>query len=293
MKKFWITLLVLALVGTALATAGFFLGASTNFYFDRSGFHMVKPGEGEKQENMRLEEFGEVKIDTASAHIEIIEGDSYGIYIENNGSVKCEYRVKNGVLHVEQPHMFGVFLFNWRSGTDIIKVYVPKGKTLQKADVDFASGKLDINGVGCDDIDVDMASGKSNISNLRAGKVKITYTSGTATLENVTADNAKFEYMSGGLKMNGVTLKKLDIESTSGNADIEGAINGDIDIDMMSGSVKMALDTPEKSFSKKIDKLSGSVKINGEQAHTEKDGSAPYELDIDITSGSVNIDFKK
>ena len=293
MKKLWITLLIITVVGLCLWTAGFFLGAATNFYFDFEGFHVIEAGSGEIQEDMNLPEFTEIKIDSSSAHIEVVEGEKYGIYIENNITGKSHYSVDNGVLNVRQPNAIGFFMFNWLSSTDVIKIYLPKDAVLNKADVDFASGKFEIKSIDCDDINVDMASGKIILTDLKSNKIRITYASGTTTLDNVTANDAKFEFVSGSLNARNINFKKIALDLTSGNADVSGVINGDIEIDMTSGNVKMDIDAPENNFSKKIDKMSGSVIINGNSVDTQYDKNAPYEIDVDITSGGVKIDFTK
>ena len=173
-------------------------------------------------------------------------------------------------------------------------------------EVSVTSGSLQISGGDLSMVDVTSSSGyavledltvgdcvrtaglngKYTLQNLQANALELTGTSGDIRIENCRANTLSTQYVSGELKGIGLETAGLDVFATSGTIDLEGAFSGKNILKTTSGTIRFQTSLPEDSYQCSVSTISGKA-----QAGRSGSASAPNQLDIRTTSGSVEYSF--
>ena len=296
MKKFWMVLLILAVVGIVLMACGFSLGAYTNLSLDRNGLNY---GGAEKMIDVNETNIGqitEIDIDMAAANVEIIPGPDYGYEIHSTRNNPITHKFENGKLTISQNLSFSwrLFSFNFDFSHDSVKIYLPPEAFMQNVSVRTASGKIYLSSMNCDRFNLSSSSGKIDAKDVTATDFSANCTSGKVSLDSVKADRFNLVLTSGQLTANNINSGTLSATLTSGSAKLSGQFLGSTNISMTSGSVNMDIDGKREDYRTSASTVSGSVRVNGEKLNDQdRNSSAPYSLNVDVISGGVRINYAR
>ncbi|MDR0914345.1 MAG: DUF4097 domain-containing protein [Oscillospiraceae bacterium] len=292
-KKFRLICLVFAIVGICLATIGFLTGGNTQSYIDLNGIHFEK-FETQTISNNPIGEFYDIEIDVSSAKVSVLRGDDYKIEIENTAVPAISYKLEGKKLVVSQGKDFIWYLFFGGFTSNSVNIYVPEDAQINTVTSDMSAGSINVNDITCDYFYSNLTSGSVHINNVAATEFKSEMTSGSLTVDGLESDNMDVSLTSGKVEAKNVTTRELfNFDMTSGYMSLEGKLNGKIKSNITSGSADLFLQGNAADYSRVINVTSGSVKVNGlKQEGSFISPSAKNSVEIDMTSGSFNIQFE-
>lgn len=226
----------------------------------------------------------EINISSADTLIEIADVDKIIVEYTGDNRRSIKANLDGDKLVVEEDINFVVTFINWSFGDDEaeLKITLPR-KEYDDVKLNAASGKIDINGLICNDFDANSASGNMNYR-IFANDIKISTLSGCVELTNCTDRRAKSLNMtstSGDHSVSGFMTDKFALESMSGSISADG-ISGEGDIDITSGEIDLVYAQWDNELD--IDAVSGSVDVT-----LPADSGVIVELSA--TSGGVDVDL--
>ena len=292
MKKVWIIMLCVAVVGICLMVGGFVLGADTNIYISDNGLSFENENDIQVTSRHDIDTIVEIDVDTAAADIEVIPSDEYGFEIRGRS---LTYSFENGRLNIEQERrIFTWRLFGLYTENDSVKIYLPEDAYLESIHLKTSSGRINAEKLSANLLFIGVTSGKTVLQELNVSQFHATCTSGTLEIRDMTADSSNITMTSGGLTVTDIISNSFTADITSGNATLSGDFNGENNIKTTSGSIKMDLLDPKTEYSRFINVTSGSVYIDGhKETGTDSNTGADNSLVITVTSGNVRLNFGK
>ena len=310
-KTFWIVIACIFVLGVALTTAAFALGASGSAWYDRQGLHF---GQSERLEvsDTSTEPFQDIDIRLLDADVEIIVANNYGYEFSYTGTFEPKIEVRNGKLSVieqEDNWHINIFGWNWQNWVFYdrgaqLKVYVPRNATLNNVNLDMASGNTVFDGsqMSVKALECRSLSGNVKFADLKLEQLTLDVASGNVELKNVSALTGNINILSGWLHYSGAKLDSITLNMASGNLDLEGEVTKLLELRIISGDSKILLAGSKDDYSFELKKISGSVRVNGQRIDWNFDGPGTHSIpsstgrgghiEIDTTSGDVDINFK-
>ena len=253
----------------------------------------------DEQEYAGIDGKDEIKINTISAEVNILETDTdelsvhlYGEYSSKKGEIELEVRESGSgiTVTVKYPNG-GVTRMNMT-----LDVEIPAGY----------GGDLGIHGVSSDvELECeDMSFGELTVSTV-SGEIDLNTVSTSAVNASSTSGDLKGNIVSGKLGFNGIS-SKVDVSGLTSGANI-GTVSGnitlavekydDIKIDTTSGDVKIILEA-EDDFYVNFDSVSGDFEcdIPMKIVKQKRSGFEGYsaegydaEFNVDTVSGDLKI----
>lgn len=293
MKKSVIILSVAALAGVAAIAVGLALGAQTQFYVDKTGFHTAGKSTAETIREMDAEPFGDIEIDVGSSNIEILEADRYGYEVDCQNTNKMVCVNKDGRLAITQEGGFSLFRFNFSFKSSSIKVYIPRDTQLGNVSIADSSGNVVLKGLSCANLAVKATSGRTELFDTAADTITVEKSSGGIGLDNCAAPRFDLSLTSGSLKAGNIDSGQMKLKLTSGSAKIEGKLTGETEISVISGNVDLNIDGNKNDYNRDISVVSGNVRIDGDRVRDDDftNPAAKNSLRVDSTSGDITVNF--
>ncbi len=305
-KVLWIVIAGVFALGIVLAGVGLALGATGTAWIDRNGLHLgPRYAEALEVSDLDSESFSNIDVQLVEADVELIVSDSYGYEFAYHGTREPIVEVNGDTLRVvENPLEWGFQLFglwNFWDQDAVLKVYVPEDATFDSVTLHTASGETVLDGSNIDisQLDCKSASGDVKLSNLSLEWLYLDVASGNVTLKTVVATQADINMISGRLNCTGTEADSLTLNITSGDAFFEGKVVDELRLTMISGGANFELAGSENDYSFNIDRLSGDIRVNGRSVSEDSwpsssfnNGNGRGRVDIETTSGSVNINFR-
>jgi DUF4097 and DUF4098 domain-containing protein YvlB len=158
-----------------------------------------------------------------------------------------------------------------------------------------SSGNASLKNIQAAQIEMTLSSGRTDIENVTANSISLRTTSGNANINNCEADSFDIQLSSGTLRGNGIVSRQaFNARLRSGNTTLDGVFEGHTDIRSSSGTVRLTVDGRETDYSRSMSASSGTIRVNGDR-HTGSVSrpSAPYSIEINVSSGNVHLDFTK
>ena len=252
-------------------------------------FNKSKVYEINEQHEAELSGITLVKIKSSTNNIRAIESDDDLFYFIINGTIydlsliskkvkfeliktgnTLEFKESNGWMYVG----FGQYF----KGEIIIKV----PKTYEGSlDIDVSSGNVDVSLKNSfNELKLETSSGKITIDNIVSKSTNIETSSGQIAIANLNTGNTIINTSSGAVKITKLFSDNLTTHTSSGSIKIAELEAKDLDISTSSGSTN-------------IDKLvANDIKVNSSSGKVELGGSF-NKLNVDMSSGIVNIMSKK
>lgn len=205
------------------------------------------------------------------------EGDTIELIETSTGAMtkaqEMRWAVNGDTLTIDYGQWFSCLSLGRKS----LEVRIPQNyaQKLGTVDIDGASGRYNISGLGCESLKLKLASGEVDARNLTANDLRIDVASGQLDVEGRFADG-------------------VNVRTASGQTRVvcEDVCPSTVDVDIASGFVSVAV--PESSgFTAKVDKASGSFNSafpltqNGD-VYTAGNGNA--NVNVRLASGEFRID---
>lgn len=225
------------------------------------------------------------------AEIHIKKGEVLHVLAQN---VPEDYRVSysKGTLLVEDDNNNRIDFFS--SNKAVVTVEVPSDIYLNKIRIQSGSGKVFLDDVEGKDLILDSGSGRIVANRVNVEQTDIDSGSGRVEFNDSNLGKLSCDSGSGRITMNRVSSYDVIMESGSGSVVYKGDMKGRCNIRSGSGSISFTLNGEKDNYRIRVDKGSGSFKVDGV---SKKDGEFGNEIDgvllVNSGSGSVKINFVK
>lgn len=221
MKKRWITCIVFASLGTALALAGA-IGMKFNFSYYKRGelqtfdVQLSKEEYQDKIQSLKIiNYYGELNISTSDSASSL--SLSYTAYEENDVKFTIS---SNGLLSISKGRLLSMpnpwynpFGYFEKKGT--LDIVIPTSWAITDLSLDIRKGTITAQNLTIDNQKIELYSGKVQMDTLKGNRLEIRTYAGTVSIQNATFDElTKIKQSSGKVTMNQLFTKKLSFQAS-------------------------------------------------------------------------------
>lgn len=221
MKKRWITCIVFASLGTALALAGA-IGMKFDFSYYKRGelqtfdVQLSKEEYQDKIQSLKIiNYYGELNISTSDSASSL--SLSYTAYEENDVKFTIS---SNGLLSISKGRLLSMpnpwynpFGYFEKKGT--LDIVIPTSWTITDLSLDIRKGTITAQNLTIDNQKIELYSGKVQMDTLKGNRLEIKTYAGTVSIQNATFDElTKIKQSSGKVTMNQLFTKKLSFQAS-------------------------------------------------------------------------------
>lgn len=221
MKKRWITCIVFASLGTALALAGA-IGMKFDFSYYKRGelqtfdAQLSKEEYQDKVQSLKIiNYYGELNLSTSDSASSL--SLSYTAYEENDVKFTIS---SNGLLSISKGRLLSMpnpwynpFGYFEKKGT--LDIIIPTSWTITDLSLDIRKGTITAQNLTIDNQKIELYSGKVQMDTLKGNRLEIKTYAGTVSIQNATFDElTKIKQSSGKVTMNQLFTKKLSFQAS-------------------------------------------------------------------------------
>lgn len=241
-----------------------------------------------------------IKVDVGSVSTTIIPEDRANLRAEYEGKQKLSVKENGDEVEVSLKGKWFNW-FNWGPSKSKLKLYIPEDYD-QDMLIDLGSGNLNFSGssknkpMKLEKLSVDIGSGNMNLTNLEVKELYQDVSSGNVNIDFIKTEKGIFDVSSG----------NLDIDHYSGGiaADVSSGRLA-VQVDKLTDSIKMDISSglvdlnlpDDADFTLNGDVSSGKIscdlplkdQVQNKDMIQGKHGSGKYAVDLDVSSGIINI----
>lgn len=221
MKKRWITCIVFASLGTALALAGA-IGMKFDFSYYKRGelqtfdAQLSKEEYQDKVQSLKIiNYYGELNLSTSDSASSL--SLSYTAYEENDVKFTIS---SNGLLSISKGRLLSMpnpwynpFGYFEKKGT--LDIVIPTSWAITDLSLDIRKGTITARNLTIDNQKIELYSGKVQMDTLKGNRLEIKTYAGTVSIQNATFDElTKIKQSSGKVTMNQLFTKKLSFQAS-------------------------------------------------------------------------------
>ncbi len=221
MKKRWITCIVFASLGTALALAGA-IGMKFDFSYYKRGelqtfdAQLSKEEYQDKVQSLKIiNYYGELNLSTSDSASSL--GLSYTAYEENDVKFTIS---SNGLLSISKGRLLSMpnpwynpFGYFEKKGT--LDIVIPTSWAITDLSIDIRKGTITAQNLTIDNQKIELYNGKVQMDTLKGNRLEIKTYAGTVSIQNATFDElTKIKQSSGKVTMNQLFTKKLSFQAS-------------------------------------------------------------------------------
>ena len=221
MKKRWITCIVFASLGTALALAGA-IGMKFDFSYYKRGelqtfdAQLSKEEYQDKVQSLKIiNYYGELNLSTSDSASSL--SLSYTAYEENDVKFTIS---SNGLLNISKGRLLSIpnpwynpFGYFEKKGT--LDIVIPTSWTITDLSLDIRKGTITAQNLTIDNQKIELYSGKVQMDTLKGNRLEIKTYAGIVSIQNSTFDElTKIKQSSGKVTMNQLFTKKLSFQAS-------------------------------------------------------------------------------
>ena len=221
MKKRWITCIVFASLGTALALAGA-IGMKFDFSYYKRGelqtfdAQLSKEEYQDKVQSLKIiNYYGELNLSTSDSASSL--SLSYTAYEENDVKFTIS---SNGLLSISKGRLLSMpnpcynpFGYFEKKGT--LDIVIPTSWTITDLSLDIRKGTITAQNLTIDNQKIELYSGKVQMDTLKGNRLEIKTYAGTVSIQNATfGELTKIKQSSGKVTMNQLFTKKLSFQAS-------------------------------------------------------------------------------
>lgn len=290
MKKFYkiagIIAGITAAVGLTCCLIGAALGANAVIaYSKEKGFQILEEKETTYYENMNMDSFSSIYVDTDVAEIKIVESaetEKYGVKCQLAGSEEVtQCKVENNSLVIstsENVIQFSLNVFGLFSSTkNQIIIYVPRGEILENIDITSDVGEIKIDSIiGAISLKISADVGDIEIKGGEYGTVDI-----NANVGDIKASDMRVAF-------------KLDVYSDVGDVELDGNFACNMNVETSVGDIEIETDLDASKYDYSISTSAGDVeafgnKNEGGNITVNNSITAEYKMQIKTDIGDVEV----
>ena len=221
MKKRWITCIVFASLGTALALAGA-IGMKFDFSYYKRGelqtfdAQLSKEEYQDKVQSLKIiNYYGELNLSTSDSASSL--SLSYTAYEENDVKFTIS---SNGLLNISKGRLLSMpnpwynpFGYFEKKGT--LDIVIPTSWTITDLSLDIRKGTITAQNLTIDNQKIELYNGKVQMDTLKGNRLEIKTYAGIVSIQNSTFDElTKIKQSSGKVTMNQLFTKKLSFQAS-------------------------------------------------------------------------------
>lgn len=221
MKKRWITCIVFASLGTALALAGA-IGMKFDFSYYKRGELQTFDAQLSKEEYQAkvqslkiINYYGELNLSTSDSASSL--SLSYTAYEENDVKFTIS---SNGLLSISKGRLLSMpnpwynpFGYFEKKGT--LDIVIPTSWTITDLSLDIRKGTITAQNLTIDNQKIELYSGKVQMDTLKGNRLEIKTYAGTVSIQNATfGELTKIKQSSGKVTINQLFTKKLSFQAS-------------------------------------------------------------------------------
>ena len=261
----------------------------------------ISDNEGERALALTADTLRDLYIDVAACelHIEESEDEYVGLAASGNKGSLRYYVEENGLRIVRKSD----WTWKWvgvNTVSDKVYLYLPKGTSLDYAEIELGAGAVESVGLTARDVDIKVGAGELDIESLTADNgVILSVGAGKIRIKNLICRATDLDIGAGEIDIdNAEVAGDVNIDLGMGSANIGGIIMGDLDVDCGMGTIILDMDDAEQDHNFKIDCSMGTVKVGSHSysglgsEQTINNGSSS-DFDIDCSMGTVTVKFDK
>lgn len=274
-KNFLTVSALITVFGIALITVGYLLGSRiTGISLSNSGIsvysldNLHNSTDIYTEENISLDSFLNIRLDSLYADIRIEQSDHYGLSYHTYVQGRPSYQISDDTLIISQNYypeaprnfqwmLFGIdtSIFHSIMKSESITIYVPSGLSLKD--------------------------------------ITLTSSSGNTILSGLTADSITLQNVYGSIAMENLTASSIDLYSESGTISLLAADTDLLNISNVYGDVYLKTVLPASEYNLDLSTAYGSIHVDDAQAET-KYSSTPSSggnktIRVNCDSGDINI----
>ncbi len=221
MKKRWITCIVFASLGTALALAGA-IGMKFDFSYYKKGELQAFDAQLSKEEYQSkvqslkiINYYGELNLSTSDSASSL--SLSYTAYEENDVKFTIS---SNGLLSISKGRLlskpnpwYNPFGYFEKKGT--LDIVIPTSWTITDLSLDIRKGTVTAQNLTINNQKIELYSGKVQMDTLKGNRLEIKTYAGTVSIQNASFDElTNIKQSSGKVTMNQLFTKKLSFQAS-------------------------------------------------------------------------------
>lgn len=276
MKKLWIILGCIAVVGIALFVVGVLLGG-------------LKDKTAKKATETIAESFDRIELKELSADIHVARSEDGVCRLEYKQSdyLHLSVKVENGTLCITRKDVRPWYLkasILPALGYGTTTLYLP-AQAYERLSLETTTGDVRVDGdFSVQSFQAEVTTGDIRVSNLQAGSASLEAATGDIRADKLTAGDVSVKSSTGDIRLSGVVAERtLRIRCTTGDVSLAGCDAGvSLTVDSTTGDVTAELLSPKRFVT---DVTTGDVNVPDSVA-----GAA--ECRIETTTGDINVTVK-
>ncbi|SFF96277.1 DUF4097 and DUF4098 domain-containing protein YvlB [Halobacillus alkaliphilus] len=297
-KAVWIVVFALILGGGTLIS----VQATKSLKVEKRQVH--------KEEAFTASDIREVHVNTSSADVQFIKGESDEIQVTLSGYARkwkqysYEAKETNGELKIKLEKNHGLGLsFGFIRGDDLkLLVEVPEQK-LESVKINTSSSEVSLRDLQVSHLIASSSSGDIEVSNLQMEeKLNIHSSSGDVMMTDIKGPDAVVELAtsSGDIEGYGLLVNEMKADSSSGKVDISHKrLAGNLTATTSSGDVTFSFEEEPPSFMLSYQSSSGEerIQLDGIDYERRSDhevkgykGDQKYQIVVETSSGNFTLD---
>lgn len=205
-----------------------------------------------------------IEIDLVASELEFINGDTFKIETNNN---KIKVQEQNGKIEIQEKR--NIFVSTIKDSK--LRITLPRDMELTEISIDSGAGKISAETINVSKFELDIGAGSVEIENL-----------------NVLT-SADISGGTGSLLISNGSINNLELEVGVGTCEINSFLTGNNNIEAGVGKLDVNLLASLESYSIRLEKGIGSIKLNKENVTNSNYGSGSNNLNIEAGIGNIEI----
>lgn len=240
-----------------------------------------------------------IEVGDCKLYIKESEDEYVKLAIDGNES-RFRYRVEDDSLRLVRKAGWNWVGINWGAydTSDKIYLYLPKGTSLDHADIEVGAGYIESVDLTARALNIDVGAGVCKVDSLTADDtVVLSVGAGTIRVNRLACNVADLDIGAGNLEIDDAMIaKEADIDLGMGNVDVGGIIEGNLNIDCSMGNVRLDMDDAEEDHNFDVECSMGEVKVGSRSYSSLSSGQvtnngSDSDFVIDCSMGTVTIKF--
>lgn len=253
------------------------------------------------EENMELEPFESLEINTDSLEVHVQESDFYGIEYCVLGNRKLEMKLVENKLVIEQKKptdatfifSFGSINFNpISSDYEYLILYVPKGTQFESIEIKNRLGDISIDQLHAAHFSLNGNFSNVSINNLNTADGYIDMKSGNIKIGMLTGESFKIENNFGDIIVDKMACENIEIDVECGDCQIQNMSGENVSVSTQFSNIELGLCEGVDSYNINATTQLGDIFVNDDEIGTSFKNvldSINRNLIINCKSGDLSL----
>ncbi|MDE6364616.1 MAG: DUF4097 domain-containing protein [Lachnospiraceae bacterium] len=267
-KNIWMTILTIITVCCVVGGTFHYYGI---FSF-RGGFRFG--GDRMTEASSDLDSFDAIYVDADLMDLTIETGKEFYLHSEYTDTIKMEYEVKDGKLHVKEKMPKKAWWGGMRNEQCRMTLTVPEGTAMESLEIKVAMGNISVEEITSSACDALTNMGSCTFKKCSFDKSDLKTNMGEITIKDTHLGDAEVDNDMGSIKIESCTFLTLNADNAMGDTAID--VNQNLD-----------------NFQIELEAGMGEVRVNGQKEGTKyRQSGDAGKLEASTSMGSVRLNYK-